>query len=212
MSIFGLPKVIQSDRGSNSTPKTFAVAIKQLGVKHNLSSVYHPQSQGVLEPFHGTLKALLHVYCVELKRDWEDGLPWLLLATRAVVQDSTGFSPNEFVFGHKVRTFLSVLSSDLDVGVVPPGHLADYVYGFRLRLFLAWRLATEHLCEAQTKMKRLYDRKAVARAFSPGDQVLALLPILGSHLEPNTLVLSLLGLTKISESNYVVSTPERRRK
>ena len=94
ISTFGLPKVIQSDRGSNFTSKTFSAALKQLCIKHNLSSAYHAQSQGVLERFHGTLKALLRAYCVELKRDWEDGLPWLLLAARAVVQDSTGFSPN----------------------------------------------------------------------------------------------------------------------
>ena len=211
ISIFGLPKVIQSDRGSNFTSKTFSAALKQLRIKHNLSSAYHAQSQGVLERFHGTLKALLRAYCVELKRDWEDGLPWLLLAARAVVQDSTGFSPNELVFGHKVRTSLSVLGSDLDGGEEPPGNLADYVYGFRRRLFLAGKLATEHLCEAQTKMKRLYDRKAVARVFGPGDQVIALLPILGSpfgakYSGPYTV------LRKISESNYVVSTPERRKK
>ena len=49
------------------------------------------------------------------------------------------------------------------------------------------------------------------RVFSPGEQVLALLPNLGSpfgakYSGPFT------GLRKISESNYVVSTPERRKK
>ena len=104
-----------------------------------------------------------------------------------------------------------MLGSDLDGGAEPPGNLADYVYGFRRRLFLAGKLATEHLGEAQTKMKRLYDRKAVARVFSPGDQVVALLPILGSpfgakYSGPFTV------LRKISETNYVMSTPERRKK
>ena len=55
-----------------------------------------------------------------------------------------------------------MLGSDLDGGEEPPGNLADYVYGFRRRLLLAGKLATEHVCVAQTKMKRLYDRKAVA--------------------------------------------------
>lgn len=211
ISIFGLPKVIQSDRGSNFTSKIFAAALKELRVKHNLSSAYHAQSQGVLERFHATLKSLLRTYCVELKRDWEEGLPWLLLAARAVVQESTGFSPNDLVFGHKVRTFLSVLSGDLDGGVEIPGNLADYVHGFRRRLFLAGKLANANLCEAQTKMKRRYDLKAEVRMFSPGDRVVALLPIPGSALEakytgPYTVV------RKISENNYVVSTPERRRK
>lgn len=209
ISIFGLPKVIQSDRGSNFTSKTFAAALKQLRIQHNLSSAYHPQSQGVLERFHATLKSLLRAYCIEMKREWEDGLPWLLLAARAVVQESTGFSPNELVFGHKVRTPLSVLSCDLDSSE-PPKSLSTYVYGFRRRLLLACKMATENLTDAQRKMKRKFDSKAEARVFSPGDQVVALLPIPGSpfgakYSGPYNVV------RRVSETNYVVATPDRRR-
>lgn len=66
-----------------------------LGVKQNHSSDYHPQSQGALERFHQSFKSLLRAYCMKLKYDWEEGLPWLLLATLEVVHDSLGFSPNE---------------------------------------------------------------------------------------------------------------------
>ena len=147
---------------------------------------------------------------MELKREWEEGLPWLLLAARAVVQESTGYSPNDLVFGHKVRTPLSVLGSELD-RTEPPENLAEYVQGFRRKLFLALKMASENLSNAQKKMKNLYDRKAGVRAFSPGDQVLALLPIAGSpfeakYLGPYTVI------RQVSEVNYVVSTPERRRK
>ncbi|KAK0132100.1 Retrovirus-related Pol polyprotein from transposon 412 [Merluccius polli] len=207
-SIFGLPRVIQSDPGSNFTSKTFTAALKELHVQHNLSSAYHPQSQGVLERFHATLKALLRTYCVEMTQDWEDGLPWLLLAARTVVQESTGFSPNELVFGHKVRTPLFVLS-DFNSSE-PPESLSTYVLGFRRRLLLACKMATENLTEAQSRMKRHYDRKAERRVFSPGDQVVALLPIPGSpftakYSGPYSVV------RKVSETNYVVATPGRRR-
>ena len=46
---------------------------------------------------------MLRAYCVQLDSDCEDALPWLLLAVREVTQASTGFSPNELVFGHTVR-------------------------------------------------------------------------------------------------------------
>ncbi|XP_073704576.1 regulator of nonsense transcripts 1-like [Garra rufa] len=45
ISIFGIPKVIQSDQGTNFTSKMFAEILKQLGVQHNRSSAQHPQSQ-----------------------------------------------------------------------------------------------------------------------------------------------------------------------
>ena len=35
-------------------------------------------------------------------------------------------------------------------GVEPPGNLADYAFGFCRRLFLAWKLAAEHRCDAKT--------------------------------------------------------------
>ncbi|KAK0153503.1 Retrovirus-related Pol polyprotein from transposon 412 [Merluccius polli] len=209
ISVFGIPKIIQSDRGSNFTSKTFAAALRLLRVKHHLSSAYHAQSQGALERFHATLKSLLRAYCVEMKRDWEEALPWLLLAARGVIQESTGFCPNDLVFGHKVRTSLSVLNAEFDQSKTPAS-LVEYVDGFRRKLFLSWKLACEHLSAAQGNMKRRYDRKAEARVFNPGDQVVALLPIPGSALTakysgPFTI------MRQVSETNYVLSTPERKR-
>lgn len=52
-----------------------------------MSLAYHVQSQGALERFHQTLKSLLRSYCVELNQDWEEGLLWLLLSAREVVQE-----------------------------------------------------------------------------------------------------------------------------
>lgn len=101
-------------------------------MKHNQSSAYHAQSQGALEWFHQTLKALLRAYCVELNRDWEEGLPWLLLAAREVQQESLGFSPNDLVFGHSVRGPFSVLWEGLGEDD-PPQNLLEYVNGFRRR-------------------------------------------------------------------------------
>lgn len=86
--------------------------LQQLRITHQQSSAYHAQSQGVLERFHQTLKSLLRSYCTELGRDWEEGLPWLLLAAREVSQESLGFSPNDLVFGHIVRGPLAVLMND----------------------------------------------------------------------------------------------------
>ncbi|XP_061744139.1 uncharacterized protein LOC133543542 [Nerophis ophidion] len=209
ISVFGIPKVIQSDRGSNFTSRTFAAALKSMQVKHNLSSAYHAQSQGALERWHATLKSLLRAYCVEMRRDWEEALPWLLLSARGVVQESTGFSPNDLVFGHKVRTSLSVLNANLDLQNTPVS-FTEYVDGFRRRLLLAWKEATEHLTKAQVKMKLRYDRKAKIRVFNPGDQVLALLPIPGSpftakYSGPFTV------MSQVSDLNYLLSTPDRKR-
>lgn len=55
-SVFGLPRVIQSDQGSNFTSKLFKEVTKELGIEHQLSTAYHPESQGAHQ------KSLLRTY------------------------------------------------------------------------------------------------------------------------------------------------------
>lgn len=85
ISVFGIPKVIQRDQGSNFSSHMFGHVLKLLRVRQNQSSAYHAQSQGALERFHQTLKSLLRAYCTELDTDWEEGLPWLIPAAREAV-------------------------------------------------------------------------------------------------------------------------------
>lgn len=47
-STFGLPKVIQTDRGTNFTSRMFEQILKELDINHQLSSAYHPESQGAI--------------------------------------------------------------------------------------------------------------------------------------------------------------------
>ena len=51
-TLFGLPKEIQSDQGSNFMSGLFQQVICQLGAKQITSTAYHPESQGALERFH----------------------------------------------------------------------------------------------------------------------------------------------------------------
>ena len=210
ISVFGIPRIIQSDQGSNFTSHMFAEVLKQLRVKHNKASAYHAQSQGALERFHQTLKSMLRSYCTELGKDWEEGLPWLLLASRGVVQESTGFSPNDLVFGHRVRGPMAILEDSWRVAE-PPKSLLDYVNGFRHRLTLAVECAKENLGQSQSKMKSLYDRRTEPREFKAGDQVMLLEPIVSSPFQakfrgPYTVVRQETGL------NYTISTPDNRKK
>ncbi|XP_030283654.1 uncharacterized protein LOC115587797 [Sparus aurata] len=209
VSVFGIPRVIQSDQGSNFSSHLLGQVLKLLGIGHNQSSAYHAQSQGALERFHQTLKSRLRAYCTELDGDWEDGLPWLLLAAREVVQESTGFSPNDLVFGHTVRGPLSVFKDGWK-GSDPPTNLIDYVNGFRHRLYTAGELAKQMLATSQAKMKKQYDRRAELREFSEGDRVLALCPLVSSPFQakfmgPYTVV------KRVSDLNYLISTPGRRK-
>ena len=163
--------VIEAQKEDATLEGCFAMIVDDQGVEHDCfvqdglplggtasgQVVVHNQSVGT--PFEHLI-----VDCVgplprsksgiKLKRDWAEGLPWLLLAARSVMQESTGFSPS--VFGHKV-TPLSVLGSELG-GTEPPESLADHVQGFRRKLFLARKMASENLGRALKRRKTPYDR------------------------------------------------------
>ena len=50
-SIFGLPKFVQTDQSSNFMSRLFGQALEEFSIKHNISSVYHPESQGSIKRF-----------------------------------------------------------------------------------------------------------------------------------------------------------------
>lgn len=49
---------------------------------------------------------------METGRDWDDGIPLVLFASRKVVKESLGFSPEELVLGH-VKGPLKVLKDQM---------------------------------------------------------------------------------------------------
>ena len=59
-STFGLPKIVQTDQGSNFRSKMFNQVMSTLSISiYIVSSAYHPESQGALERWHQTLKSML---------------------------------------------------------------------------------------------------------------------------------------------------------
>jgi len=208
-SLFGLPRTIQSDQGTNFMSRVFKQALEQLHIQHRTSSCYHPESQGALERFHQTLKSMLRAFCLEFQKDWDDGVPMVMFAVREVVQESLGFSPAELVFGHTVRGPLKVIKDHWTSDPTP--NILDYVSGFRFKLRRACELAKENLEISQRRMKKRYDRCAKLRSFAPGDKVLVLMPVPGSALQARYYGPYPVK-EKVSELDYVISTNDRRKK
>ena len=210
-TLFGLPQSVQSDQGSNFMSGLSQQVMHELGITQYKSSAYHPESQGALERFHQTLKNMMRSYCFEFQRDWDEGVHLLLFAAREAVQESLGFSPFELVFGHRVRGPLQLLKEKwLNNSDKSDLNLLDYVSGFKTRLVRAGEIAKENLKDSQTRMKVWYDRNAKSRVFEPGEKVLVLFPIPGDPLRarysgPYEIE------TKLSDVNYVVKTPGRRK-
>ena len=155
----GLPKVVQSDQGSNFMSGLFQQVMFQLGIRWIKSTAYHPQTQGALECFHQMLKNMMKAYCTAERKDWDEGILLLLFAARESIEESLGFSPFKLVFGHLPRGPLKLLKEcwlddDSEKSVLM--HVSD-VWD---RLRKANELAQKNLKSAQHRMKRWYNKKA----------------------------------------------------
>lgn len=125
-----------------------------LNIAHWCSSAYHPESQGALESFHQTLKNMLRAYCLEFdsRKDWDEGIHFLLYAARKVVQESLGFSPAELVFAHSVHGPLKLLREKW-LQDDEQQNLLDFVSAFRYKLHRTCDLAKQNISAAQKKTK-----------------------------------------------------------
>ncbi|XP_076044797.1 uncharacterized protein LOC143027398 [Oratosquilla oratoria] len=58
----------------------FDKVLTELGIEHVTSSAYHPQSQGCVERYHQSLKAMLRKYCLDTGSSWDSNLDWILFS------------------------------------------------------------------------------------------------------------------------------------
>ena len=192
----GIPREILMNQGSNFMSKLLTEVYRMLGVKPIRTTPYHPQTDGLVERFNQTLKAMLRRSITESGKEWDKLIPFLLFAYREVPQASTGFSPFELVFGRPVRGPLDVLRETCEQGGKTPESIASYVITMHDQLSRMSDLVQENLKKAQDKQKQWYNCNAQERTFKKGDQVLVLLPTSSNCL---------LAVTKvISSVNYEV--------
>jgi hypothetical protein len=69
----------------------------RLGIRHVLTTAYHPQSNGMVERVHRQLKDALRARAAGAA--WHSHLPWVLLGLRAAPKEESGCSSAEMVLG-----------------------------------------------------------------------------------------------------------------
>ena len=84
-----------------------------LDIKKVNTSVYHPQTDGLVEKFNSTLINMLSK-CAEKHSNWDTYLPFLLFAYRSTVQDSVKEYPFYLLYGRDPR-----IPSEEDLQEIP---------------------------------------------------------------------------------------------
>jgi hypothetical protein len=74
---FGLPDKIISDRDPRFATHTFQELLKLLNIKSNLTTAYHPQSDGATKRINQEIEAYLSIYCTSHPENWLHSLSTL---------------------------------------------------------------------------------------------------------------------------------------
>ena len=100
VAYFGTPRSILSDRGTEFTSVVWESLTQMLGAKIKLTAPYYPQGNSVIERSHRTLSNMLRTMLLEKKRrEWSSLLPSIMLYMNSMVQERTGVSAGEILFG-----------------------------------------------------------------------------------------------------------------
>ena len=89
-----------SDQGAQFLSQLWAAIFSLLGRNLHPTMAYHPQSNGIVERLHRTLKALLKACLTNTY--WIDQLPWVLLGIRTTPKEDLNASPVNLVYGESL--------------------------------------------------------------------------------------------------------------
>jgi hypothetical protein len=89
----GVPLSIVSDRGPQFTSKFWAAFCHHLSIERQLSTAYHPQTDGKTKRQNQSLEQYLRVHVNHLQDDWVHWLPLAKFAYNNSIHASTGLTP-----------------------------------------------------------------------------------------------------------------------
>ena len=175
--IVGLPSVITTDQGKEFKNALNKEMMEEFGIKHRLTTAYHPQANGLDERFNQTLVNSLSKYAQECRESWDENLQEVVYGYNTSVQASTKFTPFEAMFGR-----VAVLPVDINAcgSYDPEAVLEQFANASEPgegsqseeRQEMEKKIK-ENIVSAQTKQKKYYDGKhASGEVFNVGALVL----------------------------------------
>jgi hypothetical protein len=97
---YGIPTKIISDRDPRLTAELFKELCNAFGVRRNMSTAYHPQTDGQSERTNQTLETFLRIFCNHQQNDWAKLLPVAQYALNARRSATMKKAPFEALIGY----------------------------------------------------------------------------------------------------------------
>ena len=164
---YGFPLFLHSNQGKEFDNAMIHTLSELLGTVKTKTTPYHPRSDGLVERFNRTLLAMLAMFVSQEHDNWDDLLPFMMLAYNTTVHTSTGFTPYRLVFGDECNLPGNLVHREL-LADPPPGDPGTYASWVQQALYESYDEVRAQQKRATHRQKRNYDSKAVAHAFPIG--------------------------------------------
>ncbi|UTT89899.1 hypothetical protein NDA17_006194 [Ustilago hordei] len=161
--LFGYPDHMVSDRGRQFISGAWKAFAEQMGVKHSLSTAYHPQTDGQTERVNQVIEQYLRMYCNYEQNDWANLLDTAAFVYNNTVHNSIGVSPFFACYGWNPKAHPDIPQR---LGVNDPGRF-EYLMDGKERC----KYLQEQIREAQRRSVDQYNRKHKNIEFKVGDMV-----------------------------------------
>jgi len=90
---YGVPKRLLTDRGANFTSDLIKETCELLKIQKLRTSSYNPQANGICERMHKLLIDMLSHFVRKDAKNWDEYVPYAVMAYRAMPHCSTKYSP-----------------------------------------------------------------------------------------------------------------------
>ena len=167
------PRTLLSDRGSNFLSSIVNEVCKIMNTRKLNTTAYHPQTDGLVERFNGTLAEGLSMYVSSHQKDWDRHIPMILFAYRVSPHASTGESPFYLLYGREPR--LPVDAALLSPSAQISSSVAEHRARILTNLENAQRIVSSKTQLAQQKLKEYYNRNSQI-VYDIGDKVWVFTP------------------------------------
>jgi hypothetical protein len=102
--LYGVPKKIVSDRGTQFTSKFWERLHKTLNTQLRFSYAYHPQTDGQTERVNRILEDMLRACALQYGRSWDKSLPYAEFSYNNSSQECLSMAPFEVLYGRRCQT------------------------------------------------------------------------------------------------------------
>ena len=159
----GVPLSIISDRDGRFTSELWEHLHKALGTQLNLSTAYHPQTDGQSERTIQTMEDMLRACVLEFKGSWDEHLSLIEFSYNNSYHTSIQCAPFEALYGRKCRSPLCWLD---------PGEKSFVKFPIIQETTDRIAIIKEKLKAARDRQKSYADKRRKPLEFQVGDKVL----------------------------------------